>query len=598
MRHSFFTRLFLGNLLVIAIIVAVGGVVSYRRLNETHLAENENHQRRIVRFAQVHFQNVWAQSPGRIEPLDRECKQFAVESPIRLTVIARSGRVLGDSQADPNTMANHKTADRPEVTEALAGRAGRDMHTSKTLGVKYRYLAEPIRQGGAVVGVVRVAMPIPAIAQSQTFIRDALLWAALAAVAAAVVLALLLSWIWYAPLRQITRTARVLASGDLSQDAAIGGSGELAQLAAALNLMRDSLSRKINQIAAQREDLSAVVENIREGVIALDSHGRIVLMNRPAVKLLAPREGELTGKPLHKVIGVIELVEAYNEVVRGAESVGRQVEADIHSRRYVLDIGSARLAEGSPDGPAVLLVVRDITDLVRMAAVKAEFVANASHELRTPLATIRAAVDSLAAIEPGDTEQVRRITEILDRHTMRLEEMTNDLLNLHAVESLRHRPRPEALALDSPVSWVRQQYASRAGEKGVSLATECEDPSAKLQCDATLLELILQNLLDNAIKFTPPGGKVSVRFEAEGDTVIVTVADTGCGIPSDMQGRVFERFFQVDASRAGQPKVRGTGLGLAIVKHACERLGATVELHSREGQGTTVTVRLPRHSTQ
>jgi len=215
---------------------------------------------------------------------------------------------------------------------------------------------------------------------------------------------------------------------------------------------------------------------------------------------------------------------------------------------------------------------------------------------RTPAAgdlSQRAAVDSLAGIEPGEADELARIAQILDRHTTRLEEMTNDLLSLHVVESADQRLRRETIALGSLADWVRENFSRRAAEQGVSLSVECGDPAAELCSDITLIELILQNLLDNAVKFTPAGGEVSCRFEADGEGVSIVVRDTGGGIDPEIQDRVFERFFQADASRSSAAKVHGTGLGLAIVKHATDRLNATVELTSRPGEGTTVTVALP-----
>ena len=222
--HSFFTRLFLGNLLLIGILLAVGGFVSYRGLNETYLADQESHQRQVLRFAQRHVAQLWPAGTRDAGLLDAECKELMAGSVMRLTVIADDGRVLGDSEADPGAMKNHRTPDRPEVVAALKGLPGRAVHSSETLGVEFRYLALPVRHDGRVAGVVRVAMPVVAIVQSGNLIRDALIWAGLAALSAALLLALLLSWIWYAPLRQITQTARTIAAGDLSKRAAISGS--------------------------------------------------------------------------------------------------------------------------------------------------------------------------------------------------------------------------------------------------------------------------------------------------------------------------------------------------------------------------------------
>jgi len=594
MRHSFFTKLFLGNLLLIGIIFAVGGGLSYRQFNGIYLAENEHHQSVFARMTQSHMEDLWERSGPSVETIDRRCKEFAPGGRMRLTVIASDGRVLGDGQADPRRMANHKTTDRPEVIKALGGQVGQHVRRSETLGIEFRYLARPIRHEDRIVGVVRVAMPILTIIRHQNFIRSTLLWAALAAATAAVLLALLLSWIWYAPLRQITRTARTLASGDLSAKAAIAGSGELAQLAAALHEMRDSIGRKIHQIATQRQNLVAVVENLREGVIALDDDGQVLLMNQAAGELLAADASQATGRHLQAVVRIPEIVDTYNEAIAHGEAVARQIETEVRGRRCALDVGAAPLPETSAESPAALLVVRDVTHLVRMAAVKAEFVANASHELRTPLATIRAAVDSLAGIEPDEHEEMERITKILDRHTVRLEEMTKDLLSLHAVETTPRKPRTEKIALGALAEWVRESFAGLASEKGVGLSVHCPDPDVVLLSDNTLLELILQNLLDNAIKFTPVGGEVVCRLGADEHRVVLEVRDTGCGIAPEIQDRVFERFFQASPSRSRGPKLRGTGLGLAIVKHASERLGATVSLQSTPGEGTALIVTLPQ----
>jgi two-component system phosphate regulon sensor histidine kinase PhoR len=596
-RHSFFARLLLGNLLLIALLVGVGGVVAYQRINQTYLAEKKAGQERLLEFAQHYLEHVWATEAGRVEVIDRDCKQLMGDSPMRLTVIADDGRVLGDSDplADPLKMRNHKTPDRPEVLEALAGRNGEGVRASETLITEFRYLALPIRRDEKVVGVVRLAMPIVTILQGEGLIRSALVGAALAAAAAAGLLALLLSWLWYAPLRQIARAARTLASGDLTGRASIAGFGELAQLASALNEMRDNIALRMNQVAAQRQNLIAVIENLQEGVIALDSQGRIILMNRSAVDLLAADAGSVTGQRLQAVVRVAGIVDVYNAVTQTALAINRQLEADIRGKRCILDVHASRLAEGSAENLAALLVVRDVTSVVRMTAVKAEFVANASHELRTPLATIRAAVDSLGGLEPGDNEEFRCVTQILDRHTTRLQDITNDLLNLHLLESNQLRIRRESIALSDLSAWASETYAARAAAKGIRLTIECPDEAAQLRSDPSLVQLILQNLLDNSVKFTA-AGEVLCRLEIEpaAGRATFTVRDTGCGIAPDMQDRVFERFFQADASRSGEPRIRGTGLGLAIVKHACERLGATVKLQSELGKGTTVTVGVPQ----
>ena len=180
---------------------------------------------------------------------------------------------------------------------------------------------------------------------------------------------------------------------------------------------------------------------------------------------------------------------------------------------------------------------------------------------------------------------------VIDRQIRRLEALTLDLLELHRIESAKRPPSPEPISSASLAEWLRAEFTRRASEKDLALSVTAPDDT--FTSDRQLLELILQNLMDNAIKFTPSGGRVACAIERQGATVRLRVSDTGCGIPREDRTRVFERFYQADASRTHSDEVRGTGLGLAIVKHACERLGATVSLESELGRGTPVTVLVP-----
>jgi signal transduction histidine kinase len=408
---------------------------------------------------------------------------------------------------------------------------------------------------------------------------------------------LLVNWAWYRPLRQIAAAAGQIAAGDLERPVPLSGGGELSQLSVALNEMRKSITDKIATITAQREDLEIVLASMRDAVIALDADGKVVLANRAAKELLAPQGIEIEGFHLQMLVRAVGIIDAYNESVSSGRSVAKQVETDLGGLPRHLDVLVTPMA-AAEKGLARLVVVRDVTGLVRTAAMKAEFVANASHELRTPLAALRAAAETLADVDPADREDLAQIAKIIDRHIRRLESLTRDLLNLHAVESARRPPVRESVSPASLVEWLQAEFAERAKEKGVALQLAAPAPNESFTSDHQLVELILQNLVDNAIKFTPSGGRVVCALERKGDGIRFRVADTGCGIRREDQPRVFERFFQTDASRSGDTQTRGTGLGLAIVKHACERLGGSVSLESEIGKGTTVSVLLPDRTSE
>jgi len=604
-RHSFFLRLFHGNLLIVVVVVAVAAAVSYHFLNPHYLATANAYQDHLLRIVQQHLEDVWPLPPERV---DRLCKHFlhgaepvpasaeaalGAAATARLTVIARDGVVLGDSQSNPADMENHRTPDRPEVMAALDGRPGLDRRRSETLGVEFRYVARPIRHQGRLVGTVRVAMPIVAMLENQSLIRDAVFWGSIVGIATFAILGLFINWIWYAPLRQITETARQIASGNLAERARVSGSVELAELASALNAMRDSLAEQIETISTARENLEQVVANLKEGVIATDDQGRIILMNQAALQLLAHDGTDVVGRHIQEAVRVADIVRAHADVMASGRPVSRQVDPQIGGRRRYLAIRASSLASGPQRSLGALVVVRDVTDLVQTAAMKAEFVANASHELRTPLATLRAAVDSLNDLDPDDREAVAKACTILDRHVRRLEELTLDLLDLHAVEDSSRAIAADTIPFGSVADWAREHYAEAAGEKGLTLEFDVEAPDEVFVSDRRLLELILQNLIDNALKFTPSGGRISCSLRRRDGGVLFRVADTGCGIRPEDRPRIFERFYQADTARSGVTEARGTGLGLAIVKHAAERLGAGVSIQSDFGKGTTVTVVVP-----
>lgn len=596
-RNSIFVKLLAGNLLLMAIILVLGGLFSYRLIDEHLRHDDAVSQEHLASVVQRCAEEAWNRDANG---MDAFCTQLAQQSlpdaQIRITVLTADGTPLGDSISDVRIMENHKTPSRPEILEALNGRTGRDVRYSDTLKIDLTYLARPIQQNGKVVGAVRLAIPVKVAMQGEQFLRKALAYSALAGLGLAVVLGLLMSWIWYAPLRRISITAQQLTRGNLSARAVPEGPAELADLARAFNEMQTSLADQIRTVAAQRENLQIVLETLGEGVVALNNAGKIVLMNPPAAKLLNLSPTDTTGKDLPLALRIPEVTSIHSQCTSTGKPVSRQIEIHREGWRRIVDVQAVLVPSGQSQEIASLLVFRDVTEQIRTSAVKAEFVANASHELRTPLATIRAAVDSLAAAVADDPDSVGKLLNMLDRHVQRLENMTKDLLDLHLVESGKLKLNLENISLGSLAQWSEAQFSQRAQELNIQLEISAEPESAGLRGDRKLLELILRNLLDNALKFTPANGVVQCKLIMKNGLAILQVSDTGCGIRPEDQPRVFERFFQADTARTGDTKVRGTGLGLAIVRHSAERIGAEITLDSEIGKGTTFTVSIPIES--
>jgi len=588
MKRSVFVKLFLNNFLVMLVILALVGTFTYYRLNANYQRQTRLEQRRMTLMAAECFRELRSLDPARVDAI---CKTLLHDPAARLTVIAADGTVLGDSQAHPRTMQNHKTDDRPEVLAALTGQhESWHERISDTYKIPFRYVAVPLRHDGAVAGAVRVAMPVKTIAEGESLLLGAVFWSALGAAAAAVALALLTSWLWYAPLRRVTETAKKFASGDLSSRASKRSGEQLAELTEALNGMRDNIGKTLARIAAQHQDFQAVLTAMQEGVIATDAAGAVVLINPAAVGLFGLDPRKATGTPLQTLLPILGLLAMHDRARTSQTPIRSQLEITGPTGRQVIETLATPVPPGESD-IVCLLVLRDVTDAAAINAMKTQFVANASHELRTPVATLRAAVDSLAEADTQDERE--KLASILDRHVARLEEMTNDLLDLHRVESGRFLVQRQEIAVDELAEWVRGQFTWLAQEKGVTMSVSSTKPGQTLRSDRKLLEMIVRNLMDNALKFTSAGGRVECMMDVDDARAVVRVRDTGVGISPSDQPRVFDRFFQGDASRTGDGRSRGTGLGLAIVKHAVERLSATVSLHSEIGKGTTVTVTLP-----
>ncbi|MHC4986524.1 MAG: sensor histidine kinase, partial [Planctomycetota bacterium] len=326
-------------------------------------------------------------------------------------------------------------------------------------------------------------------------------------------------------------------------------------------------------------------------VIATGRNNRILLINQAARRLLGDPVGPIIDRPLQSVLRNVNAMAVCDEARCHGRPVGRQVLIEPDGVRRTLDVRVSPI-EGGDHYLGQLVVLQDVTDRARVEAMKAEFVANTSHELRTPLATVRATADSLADAE--DWPGARKLIDVLDRHVTRLEDITADLLSLHSVEHPHQALRERRIDLASLGEWIEHQYARHAEAKSLTLAVDVRPPDASVCCDPTLVEMILQNLIDNAVKFTQAEGQIRCRLELAEGRLTLAVADTGCGIVSEDQPRVFERFFQADRSKTGPASVRGSGLGLSIVKHAAQRLGADVQLESEPQRGTTVTVRIPQ----
>ncbi len=497
-------------------------------------------------------------------PLDAACRQLAADLGVRLTVIAADGRVLGESARSSESLENH--GDRPEVRAALENGQGRAVRQSRTIGVLLLYTAWRETRGDAV-RVVRTALPLTAVTGNVAHLRQLLVIGLLAAMLLGLATSLVLSRRVLRRIQRLVGFARAVAGGAPAPYLAPERRDDLGVLEAQLAEMAREVTATIAALRVERERLEAILRGMVEGVLVTDLVGRVSLMNERARELLGlPAGHDGAGRPLVEVARQPQVSEMLRELAGGETVVSRDLTLE-GAERTTLQVNGARLCgpDGQPFG--YVLVLHDVTELRRLEVVRRDFVANVSHELRTPLTAIKGYAETLLGSAGDDREARRRFLSVIDRHSERLGRLIDDLLTLSDLELGRTPLRLGTVAVGPAVEDVLQILSDTAKRVGVELGARVDPTSPALEADADRFRQVLINLVDNAIKYTPGGGRVSVRAAAARGAehqgmVEIAVEDTGVGIPAQDLPRLTERFTR-DRAAAGQ-STRTVGRGTTV----------------------------------
>ena len=395
---------------------------------------------------------------------------------------------------------------------------------------------------------------------------------------------------WKRPLRTLIAAADKLGEGNGGQRVFTEGQDEIGDLVRAFNRMSERLDARIARLEEDRQQLRTILSGMVEGVVALDAAQRILYANERATQLLGLPWQAPVGRRLWEVVRQRPLLDVVQRALDSSEPQREELGWNGSSMRS-LTVHAARLPGLPPRG--AVLVLHDTTDLRRLERLRQEFVANVSHELKTPLSVIKVCVETLLDGAMDDPHHRRQFLEQLDSQSNRLHALILDLLSLARIESGEELFDFKSIAISEIVQSCLERHLPRAEtkEQVVEIVPPEGDDAVAVWADEEALEQILDNLLDNAVKYTPQGGRVSVRWRREGEQVCLEVADTGIGIPEADLPRIFERFYRVDKARSRE--MGGTGLGLSIVKHLTQAMQGSVRAASRPGQGTTFAVYLP-----
>ena len=583
LSSRFFRRIFLPYLLLICAVAGAIGVFAATRLRESYLqGTRQSLHNDALLVSDLLKDDLLA---GRNTSIQEHVRRLGAQLNCRITVIEDDGKVIGDNEADPDYMENHRT--RPEVVQADESGDGYSDRPSHTLGQSLLYWAHKLRTPDGKVHFVRLSVHTAALNEQLRLLYGALATVVIIAILVSALLCFYFARRSAAPVLELTQFAQTLARGELNRRLLPAENGEISHLAGALNSMADSLGRLLSQASQDRAELLAMLASMSEGVIATDTRQRIVVVNQRAGELLSFIWQEAQGKPLWEVVRNEEILKASAEVLASREPKAFQVSP---AAGVYLEVTACTYPADAPAG-GLVLVAHDTTQSVRYQELRKEFVANVSHELRTPLTVIKGFTETLRDGAMSDPVKGPKFLGTIERHVDQLTNLVSDLLELSKLESTPELPRRVSFDIGGVVRRATDLLLPTAQRKEQKLTIDVARNLPRVLGNPDYVERAVSNLIDNAIKYTPERGRIQVSVALDGNAVVVEVSDNGIGIPPHDLTRIFERFYRVDRSRSRE--MGGTGLGLSIVKHVAQVHGGAIDVTSTPGQGSRFRLRLP-----
>jgi two-component system, OmpR family, phosphate regulon sensor histidine kinase PhoR len=526
---------------------------------------------------------------------DLLCRNLANVLVTRITIVGADGRVLCDSVEASVTMENHRW--RPEVIEALKTGSGSSFRYSTTTGEELFYRAF-LQDEGESQRIVRLAIALDEVQAVTNSLRRSLFLGFLVASAVGLLLAFAFSRRLSRRVKRLVEFSGQVAEGVFPQNF-FGKSGrdEIHRLERHLNDMSEKIRQNVQQVIAEKEKANSILRGMMEGVLVIDPKGRVLVINEQAQNMfnLSP-DRDIRGASILELSRHPEMKKLIEQILVfdfTSERYSRQVE--LHEGRW-FRVNAVSLRNNQSSTYGSILVFHDITEVKQLERMRSDFVANVSHELRTPLTAIRGYAETLCQTPPDDPADAQHFLSIIEKHAERLSRLTEDLLTLSDLESGKIEIDFNPVDIKRVVQSVSEVFSDAANKKQVTLEQVIEQGLPAVMGDVDRLQQLLINLVDNAVKYTPVNGTVTVKAQritinSSIDAVELSVIDTGTGIPEHAIPRLTERFYRVDKARSRE--LGGTGLGLAIVKHIAQAHGAQLKIESALHKGTMVSVLLP-----
>ncbi|HXM99098.1 MAG TPA: ATP-binding protein [Candidatus Dormibacteraeota bacterium] len=588
MRRNLFWKLAFTFLALLLAVLLSAGFFAERSLRRDYERTGFQQLAAIAHLAQQRPFTVSAIPPATPKEFTalKNWVAFFAASGARVTVVMSNGAILADSLTDAQSQEN--LANRPEIIAALRDGEGRSLSQSATLNRELLYFAFKQTAGNGSPVVVRFALPIDSADEVLGSFRRSLWLSSLFILIVSGGVTLFASQKFSNRIDRLLAFSGRVAEGDFRPLPSDGSSDALESLRHSLNLTAARLDRSIQTLTEERNLSSAILGSMVEGVAVVNSAERLVFSNQGFAEILGLDIPPESGKALVEVVRQAELLEAVRVVLAGEPRVEAEVvTGTLRVRYFAATVAAVRAGETS----GAVIVLHDITELRKLERIRRDFVANVSHEFRTPLTAIQGFAETLLAGAVDDPQNRGRFLEIIVEHSRRLARLTEDLLKLSKMDADRLELEIGSVSVSQLIESCYETAQRRAAEKDLRLSLKMPPELPDISGDARRLAEVLQNLLDNAIQYTLPGGEIILSAEATGTEVVFTVSDTGIGIPLADQSRIFERFYRVDAARSRE--AGGTGLGLAIAKHLIEVHEGRLWVESEMGEGSAFHFSVP-----
>ncbi|NPV03788.1 MAG: HAMP domain-containing protein [Syntrophaceae bacterium] len=580
MRGKLFLKIFGSHLVIAAIAIGVVGVLVGNQIREKLDRQIEAELFAYARIVELTPLKEVAQRADEIARITRT----------RVTVIDREGTVIAETDRDATTLGSH--FDRPEIQEARVRGKGTAVRYSQAVGEEMKYVALPIREGDRIAGYIRLARPLVEVRKSVEEFTALVLRSFLVILVLSVAAALFFSRRLTSPIREMERFTERLRRGETPGKLLVRTSDEIGLLAENINYIVEELQRRIDALQEEKGKVEAAFSSAMDGVLLLGIDGKIETVNQGMRSLVGNRYGEIIGKTPLEAFRNLDLQKALDQYRATAQPVFQEIVFG-EGPPNVFDVAISGV-RGVPGGEGkIMLVFHDVTRLKKLERMRVDFVANVTHEIKTPLTAILGFVETLQEGAIEDRETAKKFLTTISRHAERLNRLVEDLLTISNIELGEMRFCFESVSLAGIVQSVMNILHVKAQEKRIDLAVEIPEGLPPIRADRDRLSQILINVLDNAVKFTPAGGRVRLSAAAADGEVLVRIEDTGIGVPRDEIGRLGERFYRVDKTRSRE--LGGTGLGLSIVKHLMAAHRGRMEIESQLGRGTTVFLYFPTY---